>query len=117
MCDAVLCGGGGGALKAEIIGREGGEGLVLGRLGGLRHDGGVVEDHPEAVLVVSDGAFHAVRGPGAQEQLEVFYISSRLLGHITPLTRLRKFGMGRAGLTTAKEGHARLGLLDLDLFR
>lgn len=109
MCDAVLRGGGGSTLQAEVVGRQGGEGLVLGRLGGLRHDGGVVEDHPQAVLVVVNRILHAVHGTGAQEQLEMFYNC--------PVVRKRpratKFGRK---LTAAKERDARLGLLDLDQF-
>ena len=74
MCNAVLCGRSGGALQAEIIRREGSEGLILGCLGGLWHDRGVVKDHPQAVLVVGDSAPHAVHRPGAQEQLEMLYV-------------------------------------------
>lgn len=74
MCDAVLCSCRSCALQAEVVRREGGEGLVLGCLGGLRHDWGIIEDYTQAVLVVINGILHAVRGTGAQEQLEMFYI-------------------------------------------
>lgn len=68
MLQSIVFGNGRGALQAEVVGCESGDGSsVLGRRG-LGDDGGRIEDAAENQLVVCDGAVHDLLALG-QEKL------------------------------------------------
>jgi hypothetical protein len=76
MGEPILCRRRCRTLQTQVIRCEGRDWLILGCLGRLWHDGGIVKDHTQAVLVVTDRISHPVHGPRAQEELEMFYMEA-----------------------------------------